>query len=57
MNKLWRQFLLSTTSPLHMLPLPQKEAINKDDYTLAHYLIFTKLVSAEKMPSRTCTSK
>lgn len=27
-------------------PTPKK-AISKDDYTLAHYLIFTKLVSAE----------
>lgn len=40
-NKLQRQFILSTTSPY-----PQK-AINKGDYTLVHYLIFIKLVSAE----------
>lgn len=29
MNKLWRQFLLSTTSPLHMPPLPRKNQLTK----------------------------
>lgn len=47
MNKLQRQFLSSTTTLLHMSAPTPKKAISKDDYTLAHYLIFTKLVSAE----------
>lgn len=44
---LQRQFLSSTTTLLHMSAPTPKKAISKDDYTLAHYLIFTKLVSAE----------